>query len=38
MLYDDSLSLRNFLCSFVIFWSSQDNLSNKRSTKTEENA
>jgi len=31
---DDMLSLRNFLCNFVIFWSSQGNLSSK---KTEEN-
>jgi len=31
------LSLRNFLCNFVTFWSSQGNLSNKKSRKTEEN-
>jgi len=34
---DDMLSLRNFLCNFVTFWSSQENLSSKKSKKTEEN-
>jgi len=37
-IIDDSLSLRNFLCSFVTFWSSQGNLSSKKSRKTQENA
>jgi len=35
---DDILSLRNFLCNFVTFWSSQSNLSSKKNMKTEENA
>jgi len=35
---DDILSLRNFLCNFVTFWSSQGNLSSKKNRKTEENA
>jgi len=34
---DDILSLRNFLCNFVTFWSSQGNLSSKKSRKTKEN-
>jgi len=34
---DDILSLRHFLCNFVTFWSSQGNLSNTKSRKTEEN-
>jgi len=30
---DDMLSLRNFLCNFVTFWSSQGNLSSKKAGK-----
>jgi len=38
MLFDDMLSLRNFYVNIITFWSSQGNLSNKKSKKTEENA
>jgi len=34
---DDMLSLRNFYLNFITFWSSQGNLSCKKSKKTEEN-
>ena len=34
---DDISSLRNFICNFITFWSSQGNLSNKKGRKTEEN-
>jgi len=30
---DDIMSLRNFLCNFVTFWSSQGNLSSKKAGK-----
>jgi len=35
---DDILSLRNFICILITFWSSQGNLSSKKSRKTEEKA
>jgi len=35
---DDILSLRNFYVNIITFWSSQGNLSSKKSKKTEENA
>jgi len=35
---DDISSLRNFLCILITFWSSQGNLSSKKSRKTEESA
>jgi len=34
---DDISSLRNFICILITFWSSQGNLSSKKSRKTEEN-
>jgi len=33
---DDISSLRNFICILITFWSSQGNLSSKKSRKTEE--
>jgi len=33
---DDMLLLRNFLCNIITFWSSQGDLSSKKSKKTEE--
>jgi len=35
---DDISSLHNFICNFITFWSSQGNLSSKKSRKIEENA
>jgi len=35
---DDMLSLCNFYVNFITFWSSQGNLSSKKSKKIEENA
>jgi len=32
------LSLSNFLCKFVTFWSSQDNLSSKKAGKLKKKA
>ena len=34
----DMLSLRNFLCNIITFWSSEGDLSSKKSKKTEEKA
>ena len=36
MLRDDISSLRNFICILITFWSSQGNLSSKKSRKTGE--
>jgi len=37
MVIDDILSLRNFLCNLIRFWSSKGNLCTKKSRKAEEN-
>jgi len=36
MVPDDMLSLRNFYVNIITFWSPQDDLSSKKSKKTEE--
>jgi len=36
MKYDDMLSLRNFYVNIITFWSSQCDLSSKKSKKTKE--
>jgi len=36
MQYDDMLSLRNFYVNIITLWSSQGNLSSKKSKKIEE--
>jgi len=35
-VYDDMLSLRNFYVNIITFWSSQGDLSNKKSKKIED--
>jgi len=37
LVIDDISSLCNFICNFITFWSSQGNLSSKKSRKAEEN-